>query len=162
VVVISYFAALVAVVLELVTDIESERLGSLWLVYPVAIYTWLVIMLVVLSRTIRIGRILRRGPELWGVHPDFIRALMADRVRTRESDPDRLGTYGDVRDDFEEEWYQDGASRPDTQPGAERSAAPLAGLEDSAGALIRSPKGLPDRSPEDDGNKAPAESSRPG
>jgi hypothetical protein len=59
---------------------------------------------------------MKRGIRLSGVHPDFIKALMADRVAARELDPERVAWYGDLRDDFEEDWNEFGAFRPDAAP----------------------------------------------
>jgi hypothetical protein len=102
----TYLATVLAVVVLLVTDIESQLLEAMPLIYMATVYGWIVAAMLVLMRTVRVMRIQRRWIELWGVRREFIGALIADRIRTRESDPERLGSYGDVRDDFEEGWYQ--------------------------------------------------------
>jgi len=94
------------------------------LVFVGAVYVWLPILLV-WTRTIRTSKVMKHGIRLSGVHPEFVRALTADRVRTRESHPQRLAWYGDERDDFEEDWDADGAIRPDmpcsSEPRTQRS-----------------------------------------
>src|SRR5262245_3863802 len=84
-------------------DNLSDIFTSLPLIYMAIAWTWLVTMLLVFMHAVRVSRIMPRWIELWGVRADFVRALIADRVRTRETDPDRLGSYGDVRDDYDDE-----------------------------------------------------------
>jgi len=90
--------------------------------YFVVWYAWHVPTPVLWTRTVRTTKVMKGGIRLSGVHPDFIRALMADRVAARESDPQRAAWYGDLRDDFEEDWNEFGAFRPD----AARETAPQA------------------------------------
>jgi hypothetical protein len=97
----------------LLTETQSEVLGSLPLIYLATVWGWIVTAMLVLMRTVRVMRVQPRWIELWGVRRDFIRALIDDRIRTRESDPERLGSYGDVRDDFEEQWYDHEVLRAD-------------------------------------------------
>jgi hypothetical protein len=104
----AYVLAVMGILVLSVTDMDREVLpidiaGSISLIYMAIAWAWLVTMLLVLRHTVRVSRIMPRWIELWGVRADFVRALIADRVRTRESDPDRLGSYGDVRDDYDDE-----------------------------------------------------------
>jgi len=98
-----YVAAVLAILVHVLTDMESEFLEWLPLIYVAVVWCWLVTTLLVLMHTVRVSRVQRRWIELWGVRGDFVRALIADRICTRESDPDRLGLFGDVRDDYDDE-----------------------------------------------------------
>jgi len=86
-----------------VTEVQDDFLELLPWVYVASIYAWIVASLVILMYTVRVSRVQPRWIELWGVRADFVRALIADRIRTRETDPGRLGSYGDVRDDYDDE-----------------------------------------------------------
>src|SRR5262245_49905302 len=88
--------------------------------YMAVVYSWLPPAVLAFTRTVRTTKVMKRGIRLSGVHPDFIRILMADRIATRETDPERLAWYGDARDDFEEDWNEDGAFRPDAAPDSAR------------------------------------------
>jgi hypothetical protein len=81
--------------------------------YLAVISSWLPPTALMFTRTVRTTKVMKRGIRLSGVHPDFIKALMSDRVAARESDPERVAWYGDLRDDFEEDWNEFGAFRPD-------------------------------------------------
>src|SRR5262245_55772437 len=99
----AYVAAVSAILMLSVTEVHGEFLELLPLIYMAFVYAWIVASLVILMHTVRVMRVQPRWIELWGVRQDFIRALIADRIRTRESDPDRLGSYGDHRDDYDDE-----------------------------------------------------------
>ncbi|HKA05783.1 MAG TPA: hypothetical protein VKD71_00905, partial [Gemmataceae bacterium] len=118
----AYCAAIALAVFSPVWDYLDGRF--VLLAYFGVVYVWLPILLL-WTRTIRTSKVMKHGIRLSGVHPEFVRALMADRMRTRESDPQRLAWYGDDRDDFEEDWNADGAFRPDvstsSEPRTERS-----------------------------------------
>jgi len=94
--------------------------------YMAAIYSWLPFAALTFIRTVRATKVMKRGIRLSGVHPDFVRAVMADRVAARETDPERVAWYGDLRDDFEEDWNEFGAFRPDASPEPARPAEPEA------------------------------------
>jgi len=118
----AYLAAIALAVLSPV----GEYFGGLFLplLYVGAVYAWFPI-LILWTRTIRTSKVMKHGIRLSGVHREFIRELMGDRVRTRESDPQRLVWYGDARDDFEEDWDANGALRADvstpSEPRTQRS-----------------------------------------
>ena len=86
--------------------------------YFVSVYVWFVPCAILWTRTVRSTKAMKHGIRLSGLHEDFIRALMADRVQSRESDPARTAWYGDARDDFEEDWNVDGVFRPEVPPKA--------------------------------------------
>jgi len=108
--------------------------------YLLFMYTWLVPAVLCFTRTVRTSKVMKRGIRLSGVHPNFIRALMADRVQSRETDPARAAWYGDLRDDFEEDWNEDGAFRPDAQPEQKGESAPPAQRSEVSGQLGGTPE----------------------
>jgi hypothetical protein len=67
---------------------------------------WVVPAGIIWTRTVRSTGLPRRGFQLSGVHPDFVRALAEDRVR--DANPERTAWFGDHRDDFDEDmnWLQ--------------------------------------------------------
>jgi len=110
-------AYIVALVLVFVLPAE-ESIGVLLIAvgYLFVTYAWLVPAALCFTHTVRTSKVMKRGIRLSGVHANFIQALMADRVQSRETDPARAAWYGDDRDDFEEDWNEDGAFRPDVPP----------------------------------------------
>jgi hypothetical protein len=74
--------------------------------YMVAWTVWIFPASILWTRTVRATGLPRRGMQLSGVHPDFIRALAEDRVR--DANPERTSWFGDSRDDFDEDmnWLQ--------------------------------------------------------
>jgi hypothetical protein len=109
----AYIVVLVLILISPVAD-RVKELAPLG--YLLTIYSWFPVYAIMWTRTVRSTKVMKRGIRLSGLHEDFIRALMADRMRSRESDPARTAWYGDARDDFEEDWNVDGAFRPEVPP----------------------------------------------
>jgi len=112
----SYSAALVALLVAAFADFDRE-IGLALVIgcvmgYLVIGLIWIIANLIVWAREVHAGSYMQHGLRLSGVHADFIQAIGADRVRARDSDPARLGWFGDDRDDFDDV-CPDGSPRPD-------------------------------------------------
>lgn len=69
--------------------------------YFVGWYAWIVPAVLVWTRTVRTSKVNQRGIHLAGVHPEFVKALEADRAA--DPHPARRPAYGDMRDDYDDE-----------------------------------------------------------
>jgi hypothetical protein len=100
-----YCAVAVCLAIGWIWDIDVPSI-TLMSLYLIAWCVWLIPASITWTRTVRATGVPRRGMQLSGVHPDFVRALAEDRVR--DANPDRIAWFGDHRDDFDEDmnWLQ--------------------------------------------------------
>jgi len=69
----------------------------------VLLVAWLILSIVVQLTSIRTTEITDRTITLTRIHADFVAALEEDREKDRD-DRDRRGRYGDIRDDYDDEY----------------------------------------------------------